>query len=329
MARRGGWRRLGRKPRFRYEDAKGKPIRDDDALERIAALAIPPAWRDVWISPNARAKLQATGLDAAGRRQYLYHAAFRAEQERKKFERLVLFGQRLPKLRRQMVDHLAIEPFEREWTSAVALFFVNRAWFRVGSERHAKTTRTYGVTTLHKRHASVRGDRVRFRFRGKHRALVRTTIADATLAAAIRELLDYPGGTRLFRYQNGAAPALLTGPVLNDYVREHLGDGFTTKDFRTWGGTLTAALALAEHEPPEPAAEEQRILARVMRHVGEELGNTAAVARSSYVSPAVIELWREGHVIESGRTCEPGAVDSRTRGLLPEEKELLRLLRRA
>ena len=329
MARRGGWRRRGRKPRFRYEDARGRRVADDEALERIAGLAIPPAWKDVWISPSARAKLQATGLDAAGRRQYLYHPAYRAEQERKKFERLVLFGERLPRLRRGLVTHLHEDPFEQEWTSAVALSFVNRAWFRVGSERHAKATRTYGVTTLRKRHASVRGDRVTFRFRGKHRVLVRTTIADPVLADAIRALLDFPGGSRLFKFENGRGPALLTAPLLNDYVREHLGDGFTTKDFRTWGGTLTAALALAEHEPPSSPSDERRILAAVMRRVGDELGNTAAVARSSYVSPAVVELWKKGRVIEGARTREPRAVDSRTRGLLPEEKALLELLREA
>jgi DNA topoisomerase-1 len=329
MARRGGWRRRGRKPRFYYEDARGRRISGDDALERIESLAIPPAWRDVWISPNARAKLQATGLDAAGRRQYLYHPAFRAEQERKKFERLVLFGERLSDLRGEMVSHLALEPFEQDWTSAVALSFVNRAWFRAGSERHAKATRTYGVTTLRKRHANVRGDRVTFRFRGKHRVLVRSTIADAVLADAIRALLDFPGGPRLFRYENGRGPALLTAQILNDYVREHMGDGFTTKDFRTWGGTLTAALALAEHDPPSSTSEERRILAAVMRRVGDELGNTAAVARSSYVSPAIVELWKEGRVIEGTRTRAPTAIDSQTRSLLPEEKALLRLLRDA
>ena len=329
MARGGGWRRRGRKPRFHYEDARGRRVSEQDALERIESLAIPPAWRDVWISPNARAKLQATGLDAAGRRQYLYHPAFRAEQERKKFERLVLFGERLSDLRGEMVSHLQLEPFERDWTSAVALSFVNRAWFRVGSERHAKATQTYGVTTLRKRHASVRGDRVTFRFRGKHRVLVRTTIADAVLADAIRALLDFPGGSRLFRYENGRRSALLTAPLLNDYVREHMGDGFTTKDFRTWGGTLTAALALAEHDPPSSTSEERRILAAVMRRVGDELGNTAAVARLSYVSPAIVELWKEGRVIQGTRTRAPTAIDSRTRSLLPEEKALLRLLRDA
>jgi DNA topoisomerase-1 len=147
------------------------------------------------------------------------------------------------------------------------------------------------VTTLHKRHACVRGDRVTFRFRAKHRALVRTSIVDPELADAVRELLSYPGGSRLFRFERNGGSALLTGSLLNAYVDEHLGAGFTTKDFRTWGGTLTAAIALAEHEPSTSEAEERRVLSAVMQQVGEELGNTAAVARESYVSP---RSWSSG-----------------------------------
>lgn len=327
MPRRGGLRRLGRKPRFRYEDARGNPVRDEAVLERISGLAVPPAWSDVWISPNPRAKVQATGLDSAGRRQYLYHPRYRAAQEQRKYERLIRFGELLPDLRRSVASHLRADELEPEWTSAVALSFVNRAWFRVGSERYAKQTRTYGVTTLRKQHASVRGDRVRFRFRGKHRVLVRTTVVDAELADAVRLLLDFPGDTRLFRYRRNGGVALLTGDVLNAYVGEHLGEGFTTKDFRTWGGTLTAAVALAEYGPPESPADERRILAAVMRRVGEELGNTAAVARASYVSPAVVEQWRQGRTLEGAPRRRLSVVRGVNPGLLPEEKALLTLLR--
>ena len=327
MTRRGGLRRLGRK-RFRYEDARGNPIVDEETLERIRALVIPPAWSDVWIAKSPHAKLQATGTDAAGRRQYLYHESYRAAQEERKFDRLVLFGERLPELRKRMAAHLELEPFEPEWTAAVALSFVNRAWFRVGSERYAKQARTYGVTTLRKRHASVRGDRVSFRFRAKHKVLVRTSVVDPVLSDAVRSLLDYPSGSRLFRFERDGEPALLTGAILNDYVGANLGDGFTTKDFRTWGGTLTAALAFAEHGPPESPADERRMLAAVMRQVGAELGNTASVARSSYVSPAVIEQWRSGRTLErASATRKAPTLVGGTKGLLPEEKALLTLLR--
>lgn len=163
MARRGGWRRLGRSPRFRYVDARGVPIADEQKLERIRSLVIPPAWRDVWISPHPGAKLQATGLDKAGRRQYLYHPEFRAAQEQAKFDRLVRFGERLPALRQHLDRHLDLGPHEREWACAIAVNLVNRAWFRVGSERYARSSRTYGITTLTKRHASVRGNRLTWR----------------------------------------------------------------------------------------------------------------------------------------------------------------------
>lgn len=326
VTRRGGWRRLGRR-RFRYEDARGNRIDDEQALERIRGLAIPPAWSDVWISPNPRAKLQATGTDAAGRRQYLYHPDYRAAQDERKFERLVRFGELLPGLRSTMAEHLDLDPYEPDWTSAVALSFVNRAWFRVGSERYARRARTYGVTTLRKRHASVRRDRVTFRFRAKHRALVRTTIVDSELAEAVGALLEYPGGSRLFRYSREGEPALLTGARLNEYISEHLGAGFTAKDFRTWGGTLTAAIAFAQHGPPESSGEERRVLAAVMRRVGEELGNTASVARSAYVSPAVVEQWRAGRTLEGVPARRLHVVHGHARGLSPEEKALLVLLR--
>jgi DNA topoisomerase I len=324
VARRGGWRRRGTR-RFRYVDARDRPITDEASLARIESLAIPPAWRDVWISPNPGAKLQATGFDRAGRRQYLYHPAYRAAQEERKYDRLVTFGERLPGLRKAVAAHLELGPYERDWTCALAVTLVNRAWFRVGSDRYARASRTYGVTTLAKRHASVRGHRVAFQFRSKQRLLVRRTLVDSDIADAVRSLLEYPGGPRLFRFAGDDGPLNLTGPILNEYIGEHLGDTYTAKDFRTWGGTLEAAVALAEHGPPESAADERRILAAVMRRVGAELGNTPAVARASYVSPAVVEQWRDGRTLEHFRERRLRVVSAR--GLDPAEAALLGLLR--
>jgi DNA topoisomerase-1 len=297
MARRGGWRRVGGRRRFRYVDSRGATV-DGDRLRRIDELAIPPAWRDVWISPSPTAKLQATGVDAAGRRQYLYHPEYRAARAQEKYDRLVRFGELLPELRRTLDRHLALGPYEREWACAVAVTLVNRAWFRVGSERHLRTSRTYGITTLSKRHVTVNGRRVRFGFPGKHRIAVRTTIVDPAIAEAVRDLLRYDGGARLMRFDREGAPANVTARLLNEYIGEHLGVGFTAKDFRTWGGTLAAARGLADRGLAETATEERRIVAAVMRHVGEELGNTPAVARASYVSPAVIEQWRDGRTLD-------------------------------
>lgn len=327
MARRGGWRRAGSPRRFRYVDSRGQRIVDEERLRRIEQLVIPPAWRDVWISPNPRAKLQATGVDAAGRRQYLYHPAYRAAKEQEKYERLIRFGELLPGLRERVERHLDLGPYEREWACAIAVTLINRGWFRVGSERYARTSRTYGITTLAKRHVTVRGERISFRFPGKLGVRVRTTLVDGELAEAVRALLRYDGGGRLLRFERDGGPVNLTAPALNGYIGENLGADFTAKDFRTWGGTLTAALALAEHDPPESAADERRVLASVMRRVGDELGNTPAVARASYVSPAVVEQWREGRTLGDFAGAGRRRISGRGPGLAAEEAALLSLMR--
>ena len=326
MARRGGWRRLGSR-RFRYEDARGRPITDAAALQRIDALRIPPAWRDVWISPRAGAKLQATGVDKAGRRQYLYHPEFRARQEQAKFDKLVRFAERLPQLRAAMAEHMEREPLSFEWTAAVAVRLINAGWFRVGDERYAKSYKTFGITTLRKGHVRVRGSRISFRFRAKHRVLCRTVLVDAELAAAMKELLVAPGGKRLFRYRHNDELVNLGARRLNEYIREHMGEEFTAKDFRTWGGTLIAAVALAERQQAETATEEKRTIAAVMRVVGERLGNTPAVARASYVSPAVVEQYLDGRTIEDFRPRHLRVVGARDLELDAEEQALLSLLR--
>ena len=327
MARKGGWKRAGSKKRFRYLDGRGNPIDDPAKIERIESLVIPPAWRDVWISPRPGAKLQATGLDKAGRRQYLYHPEFRAQQEQAKFDKLVRFAEALPELRQAMGEHMTHDPYDRERVCAVAVRLINMAWFRVGSDRYAKTSRTHGVTTLTRSHVSVRGTRVTFRFRAKHKVRVRTSVVDAELAGAIKDLLAQPGPARLFRYGFNGDSCNLTGAVLNDYIQEYMGAEFTAKDFRTWGGTLTAAIALAEHGLSDTEAEAKRAVANVMRAVGERLGNTPAVARASYVSPAVVEQYLDGRTIEDFRPRHLRVVKARDIGLDPEENALLSLLR--
>jgi DNA topoisomerase I len=327
MPRKGGWRRLGSRRRFRYVDGRGNPIKDEDKLERIRALVIPPAWTDVWISPSGSAKLQATGVDAAGRRQYLYHANFRAQQEQAKFDKLIRFAEHLPELRAATAQHLDNETLDRRRVSAIATRLINCGWFRVGSERYAKESRTYGITTLRKGHVRVRGKRIEFDFVAKHRTVVRRTFIDDELADQVKALLALPGGRRLFRYIWEDGISNLTGARLNDYVREYLGEEFTAKDFRTWGGTLIAAIAFAEHGPPESEREAKKVIPAVMRHVGTELGNTPAVARSSYVSPAVIDQYLDGRTIEDFRPRHLRVVRARDTGLDPEEQALLSLLR--
>src|SRR5512132_1591225 len=327
MSRRRGWTRVGSRRHFRYEDARGNRITDPDQLERIESLVIPPAWKDVWISPRPGAKLQATGVDAAGRRQYLYHPEFRARQEQAKYDKLIRFAEKLPELRTAMSEHLDGEEYSSEWTSAVAVRLINLGWFRVGSERYAKKYRTFGITTLNKNHVTVRGSRVVFRYRGKRRIWVHTALVDAELAASMRALAGLEGGRRLFRYRTNGDLFALNDRKLNEYIQEHMGDQFTAKDFRTWGGTLTAAIMFAENGAPDSEAETKRILAAVMRSVGEKLGNTAAVARSSYVSPAVVEQYLDGRTIGDFRPRHLRVVGARDTALDREEQALLSLLR--
>ena len=326
MARKRGWTRVGARRHFRYLDGRGKRITDSAKLERIQELAIPPAWKEVWISPRPTAKLQATGVDAAGRRQYLYHEDYRAAQEEAKFHKLVRFADALPAFREAMSKHIELAPMAPEWTCAVAVRLINLGWFRVGDDRYVRAHKTFGITTLRRSHVRVRGSRIAFRFRAKHRIWVRTAVVDTELAQAMRELLD-TRGSRLFRYRLEDEIYNLSARRLNDYIAEFMGEEFTAKDFRTWGGTLVAAVALAERRPAETATEAKRTVAAVMRTVGERLGNTPAVARASYVSPAVVEQYLEGRTIDDFRPRHLRVVRARETGLNPEEQGLVSLLR--
>lgn len=313
--------RVGRKGGFRYLDARGEEIRDAVVLDRIERLAVPPAWKDVRIASRPGAKLQATGYDGAGRKQYLYHPDFRAKQERAKFERLVRFGKDLPRLRAAMARDLDNDELDRDRVCAIALRLIDLGWFRVGSDRHTQASGTYGITTLRKRHVSVRGRRVRLEFPGKGGKQVRTSLVDDELAAAIRELRSVPGRARLFRYERDGGLRNLSSRTLNDYVKAHLGAEFTAKDFRTWGGTLLAAVAFAEH-----GLDGKGAVTAVMRSVADRLGNTPAVCRQSYVAPAVVDAYLEGRTIADFRPRHLRVVAARQTGLEREEAALLELL---
>jgi len=315
--------RVGRKGSFRYLDGRGNAIRDPATIERFERLAIPPAWKDVWIAARPRAKLQATGFDKAGRKQYIYHPAFRAEQDRAKFERLVRFGERLPALRMAMAEHLDNDELDRDRVCAIALRLIDLGWFRVGSDRHTRTSGTYGITTLRKRHVSVRGNRVRLEFVGKGKSQIRTSLVDDELAAALRELLALPGRGRLFRYERDGCMCDLTSRTLNEYVKTHMGEEFSAKDFRTWGGTLLAAIGFAERNGDGGG---KGAVTAVMRVVAERLGNTPTVCRQSYVAPAVVDAYLEGRTLADFRPRHLRMVGARQTGLEPEEAALLELL---
>jgi DNA topoisomerase-1 len=326
MARRPGWTRTGSRRPFRYFDSSGKRITDTAVVERLDKLAIPPAWREVRIAQGPRAKLQATGLDKAGRRQYIYHADFRAQQEAAKFGKLISFAEKLPDIRQAMAEHVLLDPLDPLHVCAIAVRLTNLAWFRVGSERYAKQSRTYGVTTLNKSHVHVRGKRVTFRFPAKHKVQVHSALVDSELADAVK-ILQETSGRRLFRCEVDGKLCTLTDRRLNEYIKEYMGTEFSSKDFRTWGGTLLAAVAFAERGPVEEAGEQKRAVAAVMRRVAKQLGNTPAVTRASYVSPAVVEQYLAGRTIEDFRPRHLRIVTARDPGLDREEQATLSLLR--
>jgi len=221
-----GWRREGKRRPFRYYDARGTRIRDAATIERLDKLAIPPAWSEVWISPGGKAKVQATGIDAAGRKQYLYHPGFRAQQDAAKFDKLISFAERLPDIRMAMGEHMTLDPLDPLRVCAIAVRLINLTWFRVGGERYVRSSRTYGVTTLTKDHVRVGGRRVTFRFPGKHNVQVRTALVDVELAEAVAALGGTPG-KRLFRYELDGRLVNLTDRRLNDYIKEHMGVDFS------------------------------------------------------------------------------------------------------
>ena len=277
----------GRKGAFRYYDSRASGSRDEAKLARIEALAIPPAWKDVWISPRATAKLQATGFDAAGRKQYLYSADYRAQQERAKYDKLIRFGDALPTLREAMALHFDQEEFDRERVSAIALRLIELGWFRVGSERYVRDG-TYGVTTLLRRHVKVRGRRVCLVLSGE----ARDPGAHRGRGSGSRRqrcgACSSSGAPRVFKYEWEGDIYNLTSKRLNDYVKIYLGDEFSAKDFRTWGGTLLAAIYLAERARkegfPESEREQKRSVTAVMRRVARATRKYAGGRRASRTS---------------------------------------------
>lgn len=322
-------RRRGSKRRgFWYEDIMGRRITDEEQLERINALVVPPAWKHVRVSPSARSRLQAIGIDASGRVQYLYHAQYAARQQRKKYEKIERFGQNLPLLRRKTNEDIALEGLTRERVLAVVVRLINDLYFRVGSELSVKRYRTYGVTTLRNRHLEIkRGGRLIFSFVGKHHIRHRRLLVDEELATLMGDIKKI-GGSKLFNYLDAEGKARpITPRDVNEYIKSATAPEFSAKDFRTWGGTLLAAIELAELGRAEDEKEAKRKLVKAVKRVAAHLGNTPTVCRSSYIHPAVFESFLKGITLEEFRR----SVERYIRRIQPEyeteEVALLKLLR--
>ncbi len=326
--RRRGWRREGTKEEgFSYVNAKGQPIRSPAHLERIDGLAIPPAWTDVRISPSFRTDLQATGYDDAGRKQYIYHPEFVARQAARKFERLAVFARALPRMREQTTEDLesSDEPLQPR-IMATLVRLINEYYFRVGTEEYEKRHRTYGITTLLKRHVSIQDDRIRFTYTGKKGIRQSHVVVDEQLLEIVIGLMDLPG-KRVFQYydQEGVLRTA-NGHMLNAYIRRVMAPGLSAKDFRTWGGTLLAATELADRGPAKSERQAKKNIVEAVKLVAEKLGNTPAVARSSYISPVVFERYLEGKTLEGYVKRAENTIRASQLDYEPEELALVRML---
>jgi DNA topoisomerase-1 len=324
------WRRAGSKSRgFRYETADGRPVEDEAVLERIRALVIPPAWRDVRISPSPRSALQAIGVDKMGRVQRIYHPSFVARRARRKYEKIERFGEALPQLRRRANEDIAREGLGKERVLAVVVRLINDLYFRVGSEESVRRYRTYGVTTLRNRHLEIRrGGRLEFNFTGKHHIKHRRILVDEELAALVRDIKSL-SGSKLFQYvgEDGKAHPVAPRDV-NDYIKSAAGAEFSAKDFRTWGGTLLAAAELAEIGCCEDERRAKKNVVAAVKRVAERLGNTPTVCRSCYIHPKVLEAYERGQTLEEFRPRRARRLIRRQQpDYSVEELALLKLLR--
>ncbi|MFN3930253.1 MAG: DNA topoisomerase IB [Brevundimonas sp.] len=291
-----GFRRMPAGDGFHYLDRKGEPVTDEAALDRFRMLAIPPAWTDVWICPRASGHIQATGRDIKGRKQYRYHPDWHAHAAVTKFDRLPDFARALPKLRKRVEADLGRRGVSREKVLATAVRLLELTLIRVGNAQYAKQNRSYGLTTLHKRHLDVDGAALTFAFKGKSGVEHEVRVRDRRLAAMVRSLRDLPG-QQLFKYRDADGDlCVVTSDDVNAYIREAMGEQFSAKDFRTWAATVSAARALRDVEPPASPTAAKRQITVCVKAVAGLLGNTPTVCRSSYVHPRVFELFQDGRL---------------------------------
>jgi DNA topoisomerase-1 len=316
-----GIRRVRAGGGFRYVGCQGRAIRSVATLDRIRKLAIPPAWTDVWICPRADGHIQATGRDARGRKQYRYHPDWHQHRDGTKFDQLVAFGRMLPRLRRRVDADLAQPGLPREKVLAAAVDLLDRTNLRVGNPEYARTNGSFGLSTLLDRHIETSARGVRLKFRGKSGVRHDRTVEDRRLAKVVRSCRDLPGQS-LFQYlDEEGRQRRITSADVNEYLRTVTGTEITTKVFRTWAGTVLAAVKLGGLDRPETKAATARAVVGVVKEVAEELGNTPAVCRASYIHPAVIGAFQAGKL-------QLPRVRRRPRGLFADEARVLAFLSR-
>lgn len=312
---------------YSYRDLDNCPIRDKTTLSRIRALAIPPAWSQVWICPTANGHIQATGRDQRDRKQYRYHARWHEVRDESKYYRLADFAMALPQIRAQVDSDLGRRGLPREKVLALIVALLEESLIRVGNSEYARTNRTFGLTTMLKRHVEIEGSAVRFEFKGKSGKRHSVQLRDRRLARLVGLCQDLPGQD-LFQYIDEEGYRGTVGSAdVNDYVRDASGADFTAKDYRTWAGTVEAACCLRDEAPPESDRAGQAVIAEAIRRAAERLGNTPAICRKSYVHPQVFESYRAGWL--AGFFAGADKPRAGTNGLDPEERAVLALLQAA
>lgn len=325
------WRREGSPEKgFQYLKVDGDPLRSKAARARIDALAIPPAWTGVRIAPSPKRKLQAWGRDAAGRKQYIYHPEHVKRREHRKWRRVLRYAHVLPRLRERTNTHLQRETLDRKKVLATVVRLMSRAYFRVGSERYAVKNRTFGICTMRKEHLEIRGNDLVFTYEGKGQKDQRRVVADTPLVAILSDLRKLDG-YRLFRFlDDEGRPRNVTARIVNGYLRDTLEARYTSKDLRTFGGTVRAATILADLGPAKDEREAKRNILLCCRLVASELGNTPAICRKAYIHPVILDEYeRNGRTLRGMDTLGPRAVTAEAPvEYYPEELGLIRFLER-
>jgi DNA topoisomerase I len=323
-----GIRRIRRGKGFVYRTANDRAIKDAKLLRRISALAIPPAWTDVWICPSAEGHIQATGRDARGRKQYRYHSRWREVRDQAKYQDVLQFAERLPKLRRRVARDLASPHLSKTKVIATVLRLMQQTFIRVGNDCYADANGSYGLTTLRDQHAKINGHLVEFRFKGKGGKLYRHSVEDKKLAQIVKRCRDIPG-QRLFQYLDGDGENRpVTSSDVNEYLKETMGFSFTAKAFRTWAGTVGATRLLHDCPRHPTVTQARRTVAAAIAAVANQLGNTAAICRKCYVHPAVVDAYTEGKLHRAYAACLAEARKRPRQGLSIEEAAVLMLLSR-
>ena len=321
-----GIRREGSKQSgFNYRLADGSEVEEEKTLARIAKLRIPPAWQDVRIARGDSAPLQAVGVDKKGRTQYLYHSRFRAQREEEKFKRVVEFGESLPALRRRVRADLKSAELDRARVLASMVRLIDQGFFRIGNDKSAESESTFGLSTIRGSHVKVEGDVVQFDFVGKWRKKQKRAIEDRDVAQLVEQLKN-AGGGELFKFTCNGKLCDVKDRHVNDYIQSAIGRDFTAKDFRTWAGTLLCSIALAMQGQGTSKTDRKRRMRKAIVATAEQLGNTPAVCRSSYICPRVLDEYLEGKPFEMLRKTRKGSPVVRV-GLSIEERALLKFLR--